>query len=95
MVEIGFQLTARDYVPAQYLDARPRRWFGWVRPTPAVQFPVVLGFGSVTLIRGGGPATLVLLMLGLGGYLAGHFLWDLPWRARRLYGRQNAISNQV
>jgi hypothetical protein len=91
MIEAECRITAQDYVRAQYLHLRPKMWVGCAGIGLLAIFALVVVSKTVTLLREGGTPVPVLVMLGLGGYLAGYFLWYLPWRARRLYAQQKAL----
>ena len=94
-IEAECEITPRDYVQAQYLHIRPRPLIGCVGIGLAVLFLAVLGFSAIMLARDGGSPSLVVIMSALGAYLAGYFLWFIPWRARRIYAQQKSLHSPI
>jgi hypothetical protein len=74
MIEAECRITVQDYVRAQYLHLRPKAWVRAVGIGLLAIFALVVVSKTVTLLLEGGTPVPVLVMLGLGGYLAGYFL---------------------
>jgi uncharacterized membrane protein YbhN (UPF0104 family) len=93
MIEIEGQITAQDYVRAQYLHLRPRPLFGYLEVGLLLFSVLIVGFGIFTFVRDGENPTWWLVLLAVGGYLAAYFLWYLPWQTRRRYAQHKALQS--
>ena len=92
MVELDCRITPADYVRAQYLHLRPRRWLGYVGIALLLLIAGTVGLQVTILVREGGSAAPLLILLGFVAYLAAYFLGYVPWRARRLFAQQKDLQ---
>ena len=95
MTELEYEMTPQDYARAQYLHMRPRRWLVAVGAILALLYLVTFGMNAASVIRNGGPYSLLLLFALPILLLAVHFGWLLPWRARRLWKQQKALHSPI